>query len=703
MTHVNDELSSLINGHLDGQLTEFDQVRLQTRLKADPAAVSVYVEHVQLHGQLLWDAGLVPFADGVEARPAISRVESVPFSSVSSSRSIGRTSRIVVVAAALIALAAVFPALVQRTETEIAVLPEAVPEAANSDNDTGIVRNNSTPATVEPLRLNSLNQSSVASNELPITDPGDRIVQERGPENFITDEAVIAGINRLISQAWRENEVIPSPLADDREWLRRGYLTFVGRIPTVAEIDQFTSSRQSGRRERMIESLLQSEERSTHLAVVWTNLMIGRTEHRGVNRDALHDYLVGEFQENRPWIDVVGDLVSAEGRNDENGATNFLLAHLNNDATPATAVTARLFLGQQIQCVQCHDHPSDKSIRQDDYWALNAFFKQTRRAPVRIAVDDRRSGSMLEVPWKLEDVPGQGMTFFETLQGQQKAVLPRYNGRTIPEGSGEGRRQILARWLAEDSDKKVARAVVNRMWAHFFGYGFTFPVDDIGPHVTVSHPELFRELTTAFIDSGYDLQRLMKWIALSAPWQRSSQPVAGNEADDPQEGGVPLFSRMYARRMSPEQVYESIRVAIHSASQQPVVNAETRSDHRSEWVRQFVRSYDTDENDESYNFGGTIAQAMVMMNGVDVEEALRLATQSVVFSTGANRDSTKDTLKRLSMSVLTRDPTPSEETVFRNRMMRELTRSGSRERALSSTVEDMMWAYLNSSEFVTVH
>ncbi len=110
--------------------------------------------------------------------------------------------------------------------------------------------------------------------------------------------------------------------------------------------------------------------------------------------------------------------------------------------------------------------------------------------------------------------------------------------------------------------------MVNRMWQHFFGYGFTMPVDDMGPHNPVSHPELLDFLSRAFVKSGYDMKRLMYWIASTDAWQRSSVLVAGTE-DVPEAGAVPLFTRVYARHLDPEEVYDSIRVAIRSVSGQP--------------------------------------------------------------------------------------------------------------------------------------
>jgi hypothetical protein len=433
-------------------------------------------------------------------------------------------------------------------------------------------------------------------------------------------------------------------------------------------------------------------------------MLVGRTERRGVNRDALFEFLFDEFQQNAPWIDTVGELISASGRNDTNGATNFLLAHLNNEATPATAVTARLFLGEQLSCVQCHDHPFSKDSGQSEYWALNAFFKDTDRVTVPVAMKNPLvRASLRDAAWKLVDRRRtERMTFFENLSGQQNAVLPTYDGHIVPEDSTVRRREELARLLTTDSETKVAKAMVNRMWAHFFGYGFTTPIDDMGPHSVVSHPELLTYLTRVFVASGYDLQRLMKWIASSHAWQLSSEVYVEGTVDRPEHGEIPLFSRVYVRRMTPEQVYESIRVAVRSAGQRPVTAAEVSSNHRRQWVRQFARSYDTDENDEAVDFDGTIAQAMVMMNGREVDDAIRHTSRVIAESRDSDVTSPPKALDRVAMAMLTREPTVGEQRAFRRRY-RQLTQGPRADGAMPTAVGDMMWAYLNSSEFVLVH
>jgi hypothetical protein len=294
-----------------------------------------------------------------------------------------------------------------------------------------------------------------------------------------------------------------------------------------------------------------------------------------------------------------------------------------------------------------------------------------------------------------------GMTFYENRRGEQKAVLPEFSGRSIP-SDAPSRRAELARILATEDGHHVARAMVNRTWAMFFGYGFTNPIDDLGPHNPPSNPELLETLTQAFADSGYDLHKLMRWIAMSEAFSLSSLPADTPDSlvDDPEEGGVPLFSHIYPRPMGPEQVYESVRTAIHSISGRPL-EAAVGSDHRRRWVEQFVQAHDTDDNSESLLFESNIAQALLLMNGADLESAIPLAAAELS-RTVEDPAGVTESLQRLALATLNREPTEREERAFRNRY-RSLVRSLPPQTAIQTTTEDMLWAYINSSEFCSVH
>ena len=564
---------------------------------------------------------------------------------------------------------------------------------------------------IRPLLFDAIQSNQTGSNSSPQnksdtvlsvnTPEGPDSPQNRTTEIPESDDEIVAVINNMLTRSWAENEIQPLPDAPSDEWLRRAWLSFAGSIPPADIARNFIASSSHREKRRVISQLVAADQTFENMAVIWVNLMIGRSNQGEVDEEALFEFMRQKFANNEPWLDTVCELMSAEGRSDQNGATNFLLAHLNNQATPATAVTAKLFLGQQVQCTQCHDHPFSRNIHQDEFWSLNAFFKQTRREPIQVAMVDGKRQQI----WKLADTDKGGMTFYETLRGQQVAVLPEFAGERLTAEDGVHRRSELVRLVRNDPQHRVARAMVNRVWSHFFGAGFTAPVDDMGPHNPPSHPELLEFLTLAFAKNHYDVRRLMTWIATSNAWQKTSNL---SESDAylmsqflPEAGGIPLFNQVYPRHMAPEEVYDSLRTSIRSIARQPV-NSSLGTTHRREWVSQFVEAYGTDENDEWLQFDGNISQALLMMNGADLQRDISLAVNHLIMNLNRDQLAVSRFLPELSLATVSRMPSEIEQRVFQNRV-RQVSRALGPEQALRIAAEDMLWAYLNSSEFIVVH
>jgi len=733
-----DELLTLASYWCEGELQTPQCQRLQDLLRSDDQLRSLFVRYLQLHGQLAWDCAGAPLPaagadeewdDNPEAwqSAALACCSDPDLALTRPDFSRRRFVRHLRLAAAIAGLSLVLLwstfTVFRQPAPQIVQQPSSPPaESIQSPPDSTFAHSSPEPApemspgSLAPLRLPAIVDSTAIADDqsqiarvtpAPAPAPApDHSVPAPTTDSLSTpdDHQMIARINDLLQQAWQDNSVSPSAPADDYEWVRRVYITMTGRIPTEQEVAAFVASPARDKRTELVNLLLTAPESSANLAATWTNLLIGRSNPRSVNQPALLSFLQQEFSQNRPWIEVVSRLIAAEGRSDQQGETNFLLAHLNDQATPATAVTARLFLGQQVHCMQCHDHPLAQQLKQSHFWSLNAFFKNTVSG--RLAPDPSNTSppvlTLHDSSVAATDSDSTtGMTFYENRRGEQKAVLPEFAGLTVP-ANAPSRRAELARILAAEDGHHVARAMVNRTWATFFGYGFTNPIDDLGPHNPPSNPELLETLTVAFAGSGYDLQRLMRWIALSDAFSLSSLPPDSPDSriDDPEEGGVPLFSHIYPRPMGPEQVYESVRTAIHSVSGRPLENS-VGADHRRQWVEQFVRAHGTDDNSETLLFESNIAQAMLLMNGADLESAIPLAAAQLADSINDPAGVT-ESLQRIALATLNRHPTEREERAFRSRY-RSLVRSLPPQAAIQTTTEDMLWAYLNSSEFSSVH
>jgi hypothetical protein len=500
-------------------------------------------------------------------------------------------------------------------------------------------------------------------------------------------------INGQLRQIWDENKVSPSQKADDAEWLRRVFLDVLGHIPPADEVEKFLADEDPAKRSNVIERLLDDPAYVRNWTTIWTNLSIGRQTPRRVSRAGMRKFYREAFGKNRPWNEVVHDIVSAEGHFERNGAVNFLLAQMTtpDNAVQATAKTMRLFMGIQVQCTQCHDHPFN-DWKQNQFWEFNSFFRQTRKFTPRKY--DPQSGRRVDDYTELVSKVFSGPVFFENRKGLVKVAYPKFFETKVDDGSETDRRKQLATLMLEGERPWIATAMVNRMWGHFFGYGFTKPVDDMGPHNPPAHPELLDRLTDEFVQSGYDLKQLIRWICNSEAYHLTSRFGENNAIDNPANGQTPLFSHLYLKSMEAEQLYDSLLIAT-SAHQSGRSRWKQSQDQRGRWLRQFVIAFGTDENDESTTFNGTIPQALMMMNGPLIENAVSAKKGSFLYRVLSAKGSDAKKIRQLYLSTLSRRPSRRELNVA-NKLIRA-------HQYKLAGYQDLFWALLNSNEFMFNH
>jgi hypothetical protein len=517
-------------------------------------------------------------------------------------------------------------------------------------------------------------------------------------------------INQAIEQGWIDYEITPAKEVDDAKWCRRVFLDVIGRIPTLEELQEFTGDRSSDARAKLVERLLHddryTEEYANHWATVWANLLIGRSggmDRRDLtNRDGMMKYLRDAFAMNKPYNQLVYELVTAEGATKPgtpgfNGAVNFLVGKVNEEkGVLAASSVSRIFLGQQVQCTQCHNHPFN-DWKQQKFWEFNAFFRQTRA--LRRFVDGTRDISYAELV--NEDFAGEAgdptdaLVFYEMRNGLTRVAYPVFTDGTEISRSGfvdeVNRRKELGRLMLESDS--LDRMAVNRYWSMFLGYGFTKPIDDMGPHNAATHPQLLGDLANAFRGNSYDLKELITWITLSRPYGLSPVLGSNNQIDDPSIGETPKFSRFYLRQMSAEQLYASM-VAASGATAEGTYEEQERK--RRDWLRQFVVTFGTDEGGEATTFDGSIPQALMLFNGDLTKRATSTKPGSFLEQLSKSGKSTRERLTNLYLAGLARRPTSREiavaQKLYQARRGNEL-----------EMLEDMWWAILNSNEFIMQH
>lgn len=517
---------------------------------------------------------------------------------------------------------------------------------------------------------------------------------------------VVQLINTKMREGWAANKITPSARASDYEFIRRASLDIIGRIARPDEIARFLRDPAGTRRALLIDRLLAHPEYAENWANVWTVWLLTRSGSvdniRRIYHLQMHRWLEEHFQKNTSHKQLVMELLSATGKTNDNGAVNFILAHLGEpiprevqqeegryEMVPITSRTTRLFLGLQTQCTQCHDHPFNPEWKQEHFWGINAFFRQVEREGNPMV---RKPKTMVTPVLGLRDNPElnpKAIVFYEKRATPVMAIQPRFiDGKKPvlgPPGSGPSRREELAR-LITDSDY-FPKAYVNRLWGYFLGRGFSHPVDDFGEHNPVSYPELLDELGKKFAHYGYDTKRLIRWICNSEPYNLSCQANKTNDQLDHEK----FFSRMILKSMTPEQLYDSLTTATRTEPR----TSDTRR-QRQDWMSKLVVNFGDDEGNEA-TFNGTVVQALLMMNGDDLNKAITDKTGTV--AQAARRGSTQAIMNELYLAALNRLPTPNEVA----RIGRILATAPSKNRDPQGPWQDLFWALLNSNEFILNH
>ena len=494
-------------------------------------------------------------------------------------------------------------------------------------------------------------------------------------------------IDQAVDQRLAAEKVKASPRADDGEFLRRVYLDLAGRIPPAERAAAFLDSAEPDKRAKLIDELLASEDFGKHMADVWKDLLVKRnSDNRTVPFDPLVEWLAKSFNENKPWDQTVRDLITAEGPQDENGAVTVFLA--NNTVDKMTDVTTKVFLGVQLQCAQCHNHPFT-DWKQTEYWGMADFFMKVKltgpRNPAKqegtpgIAEGDGvKAGRKIPLPDSAKTVPAKFLGGDEVNLGAKAKVRP-----------------VLAQWITTAENPYFSKAMVNRVWFQLFGRGLVNPVDDMNNDANPpSHPQLMVDLADQLGKGGFDLKGLFRAVCNSQAYQRTSKPTADNADADPA-----LFARMVVKVLTPEQQFDSLfQVLAPNKDPRTFTPPNMQNDKLPKLARLqrlsprslFVTFFEAEDASDPSEYQQGIPQALRLMNGPQLNNAAALGL--IV----KPRNTPAENVERLYLTALSRRPTGVE----RERMTTYLA---NHKTEAHEGYEDVLWALLNCSEFVLNH
>lgn len=484
-----------------------------------------------------------------------------------------------------------------------------------------------------------------------------------------------ARVDELLAAKWREEGVEPAPVCDDAEFMRRAYLDLTGIIPTVARARGFLNDTRDDKRLRLINALLDSPAHATHLAHTWRGIMLpdGVTQRQLQNAARLESWLRAQFADNIRYDRVVADFLMCSG--DETGPTFF---YASQDLKPEKlgASTARVFLGLQMQCAQCHDHPYDRWT-QEDFWGYAAFFARLHQSQSqqqnRIRLADLDRGEVM-------------------LPDSTTIVNPKYPGGAVASDEAEGARRVqLAVWTASRDNPYLARAVVNRVWAQLFGRGLVDPVDDFRETNPPSHPDLLEQLSTSFIKTGFDIHELYRALASTKAYQLTSR-TGGEHSLSPR-----LFARMAVKPLTAEQLYDSLSQALRRRAAPRESDSPSNSSLLDEDRQEFLAKMPlASQSATEYQSG--VLQALTLINGSDIAAATDPKESGLLVALEAPIFTDQHRIETLFLATLSRPPSPEETSAFLG-YLEDVNSTSERRQALG----DILWALLNSAEFAMNH
>jgi hypothetical protein len=521
-------------------------------------------------------------------------------------------------------------------------------------------------------------------------------------------EEVAKLIQQQLSQKWQENNLQPADKIDDLGFLRRVTLDIIGRIPTLDEVEAFEKDQAPDKRVRWVDRLLAGKEYPENWALLWTRWIFAGTKIHPAYRGQFQGWLKEQFARNVGHKDLAMKLLTATGKSNENPAVHFLLANLGEEFSaekrakdgqfsmqPATFRSFSLFLGYQIACIQCHCHPFNADWKLEHFWQLNGYFRQVER---KGAPSDANAPMDAAPVLELADNPDfnkSGVIFYERRSGVWSATQPTFlepRYKLPKDFAGNRREEFVRRVTAHDN---FSKALVNRLWGHFFAHSMNIrpgSVDDFGEHNEVVHPGLLDQLAKAFSAAGYDYKQLIRWICASDAYQLRA---TANVTNEPEEAEV-YFSRMLVRPMSFEQMFDSVWTAARLGD---VVGNGKKSALREKW-RKFLGVQFTDEGTFPSPEVDPWRRMFLLMNNPDVHDALNDKVNGML-ALARQRATPEKIADALYLATLTRHPTSAEKNRIEQEIRKERRRSKNGD--LAPLWNDLLWALLNSNEFIVHH
>jgi Protein of unknown function (DUF1549)/Protein of unknown function (DUF1553) len=537
-----------------------------------------------------------------------------------------------------------------------------------------------------------------------------RVAIKRPAKTVTPPTLTTADLDELVEHRVATEGAQPAPIADDATWLRRVSLDVAGRLPSPEESKAFAADQSANRRRAVVDRLLASDEYAKHWARYWTDVIRFRAtfqQPRLVNFPALEAWLTEQLKENKPWDEVATQLISGVGRTDQAGQTVFAAAHLDGrqgiSAPEFAGEVSRVFLGIQIQCAQCHNHPTDPWTR-EQFHQFAAFFAGTQ---------GRRNGMVGQGDYGIEvvspdRVPRYGMPDLEdpsqTIVVEPKFFLADAKAPTLSGLTTAERRELAASLVTGQDNPWFARAFVNRIWYELLGEAFTMPIDDLGPTREPVGAEIMNALADQWRAGGHDVQWLFRTILASDSYARQARSSDSTE-------GQASFASNCPSRLRADEIVSALQQAL--GIPQSIIDGDAPRAEMREMMAppagapaggmgmarprfgpaQAINAlFGVDPSTPDDEVLGTIPQALFLMNGPAINNMIG-RRDGPLAKILAEQSNDADALTAVYLRVLSRVPNEEETKLC----LDAIKAAGNRRQGF----EDVYWALINSAEFLS--
>ena len=528
-----------------------------------------------------------------------------------------------------------------------------------------------------------------------LTVPYDNEVDE---QLFVAEKDSDCFIDRLVIDRLAQLHLAPSPPADDPTFIRRVYLDTIGTLPLAGEVRRFLADESPDKRTSLIDELFSRPEFIDYWAYKWSDVLLVNGQLLRPNAvKAYYLWIREQVEKNTPWDEFARQILTAQGDAFENGATNFYALH--QDAESMTENACQAFLGLSIGCAKCHNHPLEKWTN-DQYYAMANLFARVKAKG-----------------WGGDARAGEGeRTVYAATRGD---LLQPSSGKPQPPTPLDGepldidwsgdRRSPLADWLTSTENPYFARAIVNRVWANFFGVGLVEQVDDLRVTNPASNEKLLAATAEFLVENDFDLQVLMKEILRSRTYQRSSQPLPENSEDKR------FYSRYYPRRMPAEVLLDAISQVTNVPSEFTEISFPSTDKYDTEFYPKGTRALELYDSAVLSHFlksfgrnSRTITCECERTDTPSIVQVLHISNGDTInkkLSTEGNRvDALLDAgladqqlVEQAYIFALARQPTADELS----QLMPLISEVSSDEKRV--VLEDFFWGILSSREFLFNH